>query len=203
MEWIFRDDGILIGRVGATAVNLPSKPLMTHVHNPIWRLDIDLDGFPGDSAKWMAHAESGLLGVDSSTLSTQEGGFKWNAEQFNVLEISDANLKNSKGHASSYMLMPMPSGMSRHQEAFTANDFWVTRYNGSEMNAKDVVAYASNSQPTAGQDLVVWYKGSLHHFPRDEDGEFSGGYWKGEAHVMWTGFMMMPHNLFDRTPFVP
>ena len=71
------------------------------------------------------------------------------------------------------------------------------------MNAKDVVAYASNSQPTAGQDLVVWYKGSLHHFPRDEDGEFSGGYWKGEAHVMWTGFMMMPHNLFDRTPFVP
>lgn len=203
MEWTFRDDGVFMGRVGATAVNLPSKPLMTHVHNPIWRLDIDLDGFPGDSATWVSHSESGPLGADTFSLAAQETGFKWNAEQFNILQISDANLKNSRGDASTYMLMPIPSGMSRHQEAFTANDFWVTRYNSAELNAKDVNVYASNLQPIAGQDIVVWYKGSLHHFPRDEDGEFVDRYWKGEAHVMWTGFMMMPHNLFDRTPLVP
>ena len=40
----------------------------------------------------------------------------------------------------------------------------------------------------------------MHHHPRDEDGEFIGSTWSGEAHIMWTGFMLMPFNLFDRTP---
>ena len=46
-----------------TAVNLPSKPLMTHMHNPMWRLDIDLNGAGGDSVVEMVHAESGLNGT--------------------------------------------------------------------------------------------------------------------------------------------
>ena len=72
MEWIFRDDGMLIGRVGATAVNLPSKPLMTHVHNPMWRLDVDLNGASGDSAAEMIHTESGLNGIDNHALIRTE-----------------------------------------------------------------------------------------------------------------------------------
>ncbi len=48
MEWTFRDDGVVLGRVAATAVNLPGIPHEAHMHNPIWRLDIDLNGFWGD-----------------------------------------------------------------------------------------------------------------------------------------------------------
>ena len=100
-------------------------------------------------------------------------------------------------------MMPMPTELSRHQEAFTQHDWWVTLYDPSEMSAKNLPTYVANQQNVSNADIVIWYKGSLHHHPRDEDGEFVGNTWQGEALVMWTGFMLMPHNLFDRTPLVP
>ena len=102
------------------------------------------------------------------------------------------------------MLMPLPTGgLTRHQEPFTQADFWVTHYKWDEMSAKDLVSYVTPPESVVDTDIVVWYKGSIHHEPRDEDGEIVGGYWKGVALVMWTGFMMMPRNLFDTTPFYP
>lgn len=203
MEWIFRDDGVIIGRVGPTAVNLPWKPLMPHVHNPIWRLDVDLDGFWGDSVSLMTHAESGLNGVDSGTLLPAETGVGWDLHAFTALHVVDATLKNAQGHQSGYVLMPLiAQGASRHQEDFTQNDMWVTRYDWSETAARYLPAYITPPQSVSNADVVLWYKGSVHHHPRDEDGEFSNGTWKGEAHVMWTGFMLMPVNLFDRSPLV-
>lgn len=201
MEWIFRDDGMLIGRVGATAVNLPSKPLMTHVHNPMWRLDVDLDGSWGDSAAEMIHAESGLNGSDTHALIPVERGVAWNLPAFTGLHITDSVLKNAKGHVSGYLLMPWSAhGVSRHQEPFTQQDMWVTRYKWNEMDARYLPTYVSPAESTVSADNVLWYKGSMHHHPRDEDGEFIGNTWRGEAHIMWTGFMLMPFNLFDRTP---
>ena len=47
--WSFRDDGAVEGKYGATALNLPGAESIAHMHTPIWRLDIDLDGFQGDS----------------------------------------------------------------------------------------------------------------------------------------------------------
>ena len=64
-------------------------------------------------------------------------------------------------------------------------------------------AYLLPPESTVNTDIVVWYMGSIHHLPRDEDGEVVNGFWQGEAHVMWTGFMLKPNNLFDRTPFYP
>lgn len=201
MEWIFRDDGMLIGRVGATAVNLPSKPLTTHVHNPMWRLDVDLNGFPGDSVDEITHGESGLNGVDVHALVKTEKGIDWNVQAFTALHVSDATLKNAKGHASGYILMPWSAhGASRHQEDFTKHDMWVTRYKWAEKDARYLPSYVSPAESVVNTDIVLWYKGSMHHHPRDEDGELVGGRWSGEAHIMWTGFMLMPFNLFDRTP---
>jgi len=34
IEWTFRDDGVVLGRVGATAANLPGLPFEPHIHNP-------------------------------------------------------------------------------------------------------------------------------------------------------------------------
>ena len=203
--WIFRDDGVVEGRVGATARNLPGRETEAHMHNPYWRLDIDLNGFTGDSVHLGTHTENlpGPTATDSDPLCATEGPLNWNPLKFTTLHIHDATLRNSRGSPSMYHLMPLRWGTAQHQEAFTKNDFWVTLYNPSEMFAKDLPSYVSPPQSISNADIVVWYRGSIHHLVRDEDGEFVGGAFRGEAHLMWTSWVLKPHNLFDRTPLFP
>jgi Cu2+-containing amine oxidase len=137
------------------------------------------------------------------TLIPTESGQQWNPLEFTALHIQDANLKNAKGNSSAYHLMPLRWGTPRHFEDFTRNDFWVTRYNGAEMAAASLPNYVSTPVSVANTDIVVWYYGGVHHLVRDEDGQIVGGNWQGEAHIMWTGFMLKPHNLFDKTPLYP
>lgn len=209
IEWTFRDDGMITGRVAATGVNLGSGYQETaHLHSPLWRLDIDLDGFPQDSVYEGIHKElPGNISSDSASLIDKEKGLPWDPLAFTTLHIHDANLKNVKGEASAFHFMPLRYGTSRHDEPFTKNDLWVTLYNWSETVGEDLPKYVSPQQPVAGADIVVWYTGSMHHLVRREDGEFvpceMGTCWRGEAHTMWVGFMLKPHNLFDRTPFFP
>ena len=206
IEWTFRDDGVVIGRVGATSSNSPSDPWETHMHNPIWRLDVDLNGWPNDSVALGTHIESlpGPSATDVEPVFTVEAGLPWDPHAFNSLNVSDKFLKNGKGDQAEYQLIPLPTGgSSRHREAFTQQDFWVTHYNWTEMSARDLLSYITPPEPVADTDVVLWYKGSIHHHPRDEDGEIVNGYWHGVALVMWTGFMFKPHDLFDRTPFYP
>ena len=206
IEWTFRDDGIVMGRVGATSHNLPFRELETHVHNPIWRLDVDLDGWPNDNVSLGTHTENlpGLTATDTEPAVAVESGLEWNPHAFHSLDVYDKFLTNGKGDRTSYQLIPLPTGgLSRHQEPFTQKDFWATHYKWSEMSASNLPSYISPQESIKDSDIVLWYKGSVHHHPRDEDGEFVNGYWHGVALVMWTGFMLKPHNLFDRTPFYP
>jgi len=206
MEWTFRDDGIVMGRVGATSHNFPGREFETHVHNPIWRLDVDLNGWPNDSVALGTHTENlpGPTATDTEPLIANEKGMLWNPRSFNSLDVSDKTLVNGKGHQSMYQLIPLPTGgLAQHQEPFTTNDFWVTLYNPTEMSAKDLGSYVSPPQPVSNADVVLWYRGSVHHHPRDEDGEKVNNVWHGVALIMWTGFMLKPHDLFDRTPFYP
>jgi primary-amine oxidase len=206
IEWSFRDDGIVMGRVGATSHNLPGRELETHVHNPIWRLDVDLNGWPNDSAALGTHTENlpGPTATDTDVPIPTSRGLQWDGRKFNTLDVSDSTFFNGKHDLTSYQLFPLPTaGLAQHQEDFTKNDFWVTRYNPSEMQAKNLVSYVTPPRPVANTDVVVWYRGSVHHHPRDEDGEMVNGAWHGVALIMWTGFMLKPHNLFDRTPFYP
>jgi hypothetical protein len=206
MEWTFRDDGIVMGRVGATSHNFPGREFETHVHNPIWRLDVDLNGWPNDSVALGTHTENlpGPTATDTEPLIANEKGMQWNPRSFNSLDVSDKTLVNGKGHQSMYQLIPLPTGgLAQHQEPFTKNDFWVTLYSPAEMSAKDLVSYVAPPQPVSNADVVLWYRGSVHHHPRDEDGEKVKNVWHGVALIMWTGFMLKPHDLFDRTPFYP
>jgi Cu2+-containing amine oxidase len=206
MEWTFRDDGIILGRAGATSRNLPGREMEAHVHNPIWRLDVDLNGWPNDSVALGTHTENlpGPTASDTEAPIPLEAGLEWNPRHFHSLDVSDKFLVNGRGDKTYYQLIPLPTGgLSQHEEPFTKNDFWITRYNGSEMSAKDLVSYITPPQSVADTDIVLWYKGSVHHHPRDEDGEMVSGAWHGVALLMWTGFMLKPHNLFDRTPFYP
>lgn len=173
------------------------------MHSPIWRLDIDLDGFQGDTVHVVSHLETGLPATDTSVPVNTEGAIDWKAEQFTTLHIHDGTLKNGKGQSSMLHFMPLRWGQPKHQEPFVNRDFWVTRYNGTEMWAKDLPAYAANAQNVANNDVVVWYMGAVHHAPRAEDGELVNGRIEGAAQVMWTGWLLKPHNLFDRTPLYP
>jgi Cu2+-containing amine oxidase len=208
IEWTFRDDGVVLGRVGATAQNLPGVPFEAHMHGPIWRLDIDLNGSTGDSVHVAKHIEPSSIFTpqranDTMSLVAFESGLQWNPLQFTALHIQDANLRNARGHPSAYHLMPIRTGTPRHMENFTKNDFWVTRFNGSEMAGASLPSFVNFLTPVSNTDVVVWYYGGVHHLVRDEDGQIINGRWVGEAHIMWTGFMMKPHNLFDTTPLFP
>lgn len=205
-EYTFRDDGVIIGRMGATGQNLPGAQLVTHVHNAIWRIDIDLDGTINNTA-WLQHIENPLNSAgsanDTTTPITVAEGFTWSPRTHDAVEITNPAFKNAPGHLSSYQLVPLVTGggLTQHYELFTRNEFWVTPYNPAQFAARNLPTYVAGSPPVTNRDIVVWYKGSLHHHPRDEDGVFDhSNIWVGTADVMWTGFMLMPHNLFDCSP---
>ena len=81
-------------------------------------------------------------------------------------------------------------------------NFGVTPYQAGQFAAKNLPSYIVGSPAVTNRDIVLWYKGSLHHRPRDEDGIYDHvGMWRGTAHLMWTGFMIVPHDVFDCAPF--
>ena len=209
-EYTFRDDGMIMGRMGATGQNLPGDELETHVHNAIWRLDLDVDGVTNNAAL-VRHSENvaNASGVasDAATAVATAQGFQWDARRHDVIEVSNPSSHNAQGHVISYQLIPQVTGggLTQHYEAFTQNDFWVTPYTATQFAAKNLPTYVAAHPAVDNRDLVVWYKGSLHHHPRDEDGVYNAQHhWIGTADVMWTGFLLMPHNVLDCSPlYVP
>jgi Cu2+-containing amine oxidase len=206
-EYTFRDDGVIMGRLGATGQNLPGAELVTHAHDAVWRIDMDLGGGVNTASR-ARHLEdpndpSGQA-TDSTTLLTVAQSFNWNERYHDVMVIANPALTNAEGDVSTYHLMPLVTGggVAQHRELFTRAEFWVTRFDSDQFAARRLPNYVEGSPSIAGEDIVVWIKGTLHHMPRSEDGVYNGGgQWIGTAHVMWTGFMLMPHDLFDCSPF--
>jgi primary-amine oxidase len=192
VEWSFRDDGVIVGRVGATGQIAGTDP---HMHGPIWRLDVDLNGACCDIVSLFKHTESGLNGTDVHTDITSASGFPWNAKSFTMLEIRDGTLRNSNDKSTTWDLMPSVSGTPVHDEAFTKNTFWVTPYVWWQMLGDELPRYVDRGDPVLSRDVVLWYYAGLHHLIRDEDTEMT--------HLMWTGFMLRPSNLWSTTPLFP
>jgi Cu2+-containing amine oxidase len=205
MEWTFRDDGAILVRAGSTGPKIDAGEATTlgHMHDFTWRLDIDLNGANNNLAYLTGHFEnlelpsSESTATDKMALISVEGSRFWRPENFNTLGIANRNLENGHGRTTTYELVPMRSGTARHSEPYTKADFWVTRYNPEEIFANNLPTYVRDRQPTEDQDLVIWYTGSEHHEndSRDED--------LNTVPVLWTGFELIPNNLFDNTPFYP
>jgi Cu2+-containing amine oxidase len=219
MEWSFREDGVLVGRAGATGINSPTYPWVAHMHNVLWRLDVDVAGSDHDRAALKTHSETGgLTATDLEQTVTHEAGFTWQASAFTGMLVEDGVRQNARSHSTGYVLVPLRTGTAKHQEPFTHQNLWVTLYNhASASNCGgvpeilwDLPCYA-NAQPVNDADVILWYMGSVHHHPRDEDGMASEGdpdtptdnTFTGVTPVMWTGFMLMPHNLFNGPPHWP
>ncbi|MEO8036616.1 MAG: hypothetical protein ABI837_19420, partial [Acidobacteriota bacterium] len=192
IEWRFRDDGVIATRFGATGHKWNDD---THVHGPIWRLDIDLNGACCDTASLMTHKEAGATGVDTMADINNAGGRKWDPVGWNMIHVRDAALKNANNHSSEWVLMAARMGTPLHAEAFTANAFWVTPYVWSQMSGDQLPAYVAGGPSTKNTDIVLWYYNALHHTIRDED--------SGMTHLMFEGFQLMPFNVWSKTPFYP
>jgi primary-amine oxidase len=199
IEWSFLDDGSISGRAGSTGPKQRgANDKRGHMHVFSWRIDIDLNGPEGDTASVESHKENLTVtpstGTEISEPVATERGLKWNAEGFTVLKVVDATLRNANNRQTSYQLQPIRTGTARHSEPHTTMDFWVTRFLGSELLAKDIESYL-NGEDTANADIVLWYNGATHHedHMRDED--------RDTVPVLWTGFELIPSNLFERTPF--
>ena len=114
IEWTFRDDGVVLARVGSTAQNFPGAELEGHTHGPIWCLDIDLKGRRRFGAFGRNREPSPFFlpnrANDTMDLIRFESSHEWNPLQYTTLHIQDATLKNGRGHPSAYHLIPIRTG---------------------------------------------------------------------------------------------
>lgn len=206
-EFRFRDDGFIIGRTGATAQNLPGAESVTHVHGAYWRIDTDFGGISPNNVAQITHNESILNPVgsasDPSTPVTTGKGIIWSSRGHTTLSVSNPNMRNRRGNRPQYHLVQQVTGggIAAHVEPFTRSDLWVTRYSWSQFAARNLTSYTGTN--VANSDVVLWIKTPIHHMPRDEDGLTGTGSVNGTAGVMWSGFALIPHNLFNCSPFYP
>ncbi|MDQ6766789.1 MAG: hypothetical protein M3Z41_03175 [Candidatus Eremiobacteraeota bacterium] len=203
-QWGFRDDGVFWGRVGATGQNLPGIETESHTHDYVWRIVPHLGG-SGDSVNYVGISEpvTQLTAPDVSLQIVRPTPVIWNPQRFDQLEIFAPGVTNGRGHPTAYRLIPMPvAGLAHHQEPFTQADLWATEGDPLETDASSLPDYAKEKVSLVHTSIALWYRGSFRHQPRDEDGYYdSGGNWIGTTHTFWTGFVFMPRNLFDRSPF--
>jgi primary-amine oxidase len=217
IEYTFRDDGQISFRLGATGFNNPSLPALGHMHDILWRVDLDLNGSGNDTAVVERHTETGLTATDSETAFNNgvEGALALDPLAFETLVIEDAAV-NAHGNHYGYELHPFRRGISRHAETWTQKDVWVTRYRPQEpavpaswsppdsyLTGTAQTQYGIyDSAPINGQDIVIWHSSPIHHEPHDEDqapGD-PGNTFQGLTLIHWTGFDLVPRNLFDANP---
>lgn len=207
IQYGFRDDGTISFRLGATARNLPGAETEAHMHNGLWRVDLDLNGFMNDAAVVARHLETTASLAATDVVVPFNGGTEgfadWNDLEFIELRIEDTQSTNAQGKRFGYDLLPVRRGTARHFEPLSHHDFWVTRYRSTELNYSLLPTYVSNSESVTGNDIVLWHISPVHHQPRDEDGRYEGAFWRGVALLMWGGFDLRPRNLFDETPLHP
>ncbi|HVR43069.1 MAG TPA: hypothetical protein VMS56_06435 [Thermoanaerobaculia bacterium] len=202
IEFRLRDDGSIGFRLGATGFNNPYFPPRSttepHMHDALWRIDVDLDGPGGDTAVQWSHVETAEVprfarDVDEPFNGGREGAVPWDPEAFYTIGVVDGRL-NAHGNRIGYAMRIATGGIARHfggsgrEERFTQSDFAVTTFKQSERDAlfdSAHVRYLQPDQYLLGQDfpgmgvsdgesventdVVLWHRSSAHHHPHDED----------------------------------
>jgi Cu2+-containing amine oxidase len=213
IEYSFQDDGVMGFRVGSTGRNYGSREWEGHMHNALWRVDVNLGGLATNSALVMEHAEP--TGTDKAKARTMhrpfhggtEGFEDWDPIKFTMVSVQNDKKRNGRGQPIAYDFIPLKHGNARHygpdKEECTWHDFWVTKNRPGEVYYQRLPEYVKKAEPIANTDVVVWLSTPGHHEPRSEDGELTGMYFNGVTQLMWCGFDMKPRNLFDRSPLYP
>jgi primary-amine oxidase len=212
IEYGFQDDGAITFRLGSTGHNYASREYEPHMHNGLWRVDVNLDGPANNSVYVMEHNEPDGHPAKAKTThvpfnSGKEGFLDWNPHKFTMLQVRNETRKNIRNMPYAYDLVPLRMGNARHfagkNEECTQHDFWVTRANPKEIYYTRLPEYVRNAEPIMNTDVVLWHSAPGHHEPRSEDGEIKNGSLHGVTPVMWAGFDLRPRNIFDRSPLYP
>jgi primary-amine oxidase len=218
VEFGFQDDGVVTFRVGSTGINYGGSEFVGHMHNGLWRIDVNLDGPENNSVYLVEHIEPD--GMEKSKARTEvtpfnggkEGYADFVPEKFTMLRIVNDKRKNVRGEPLAYDLMPLRAGNGRHfggpKEECTRHDFWVTKASNKELLYTDLPKYVKGGGKKGEEaenimktDVVLWHSTPMHHEPRSEDGEMIKGSFRGATPVGWAGFELRPRNLYDRTPY--
>ena len=210
IEYGFQDEGTITFRVGSTGRNYSTSEFEGHMHNGLWRVDVNLDG-PTNSVYVMEHLETKADAGKAKTVMRPfnngvEGFEDWHADKFTMLNITNEAKKNIRKMPISYDVVPMRMGNARHHgngEECTLHDFWVTVNRKGELSYPKVHEYVKKGENIMNADVVIWHSSACHHEPRSEDGEMRNGTFVGSTPVSWSGFDLRPRNLFDRTPHYP
>jgi primary-amine oxidase len=212
IEYGFLDDGTITFRVGSTGRNYGSREFEGHMHNGLWRVDVNVGG-PANSVYVMEHIEpdgfeGGKARTDHRPFNQGREGFEdWDARKFTMLTVQNGQ-KNAASKPVAYDVMTPRMGVARHygpdEEACTQHDFWVTRNRPGEIYYQKAPKYAEKGESILNTDVVIWLSTAGHHEPRSEDGEMKEktGF-VGATPVMWCGFELRPRNLWDKSPNYP
>lgn len=212
IEYGFRDDGTISFRLGATGYNLDEgyPTQHAHMHDGLWRIDVDLDGGGNDVVLVTRHRESASFEEPEKAFDSavsfnrgREGFADWQDLEFTELQILDYSSRNANGKRIGYDLKPLRTGTSRHfgpgpkdpglpSEEFSHHDFWVTRFRQGQLQYENLPAYVNDQEEILRTNVVLWYNSPIHHLPRDED--------ENATLVMWGGFELRPRNFFHRNP---
>jgi primary-amine oxidase len=172
-----------------------------------WRLDFDIgtDG-SDDLVERFEVAPSGDGSTKSFSISTlaTELGESLDPANKRSWRVRDQGTTNADGHPVSYHLEPLQAGhryVPKSDETFANHDFYVTRYDACERFASqnptgggcgaDLAAYLGG-QGIEGEDIVLWYRLTNHHFPRDEDSPYLS--------TRWQSFLLAPRDWTDVSP---
>lgn len=156
-EYGFRDDGVVTFRIGSSGYNArePALPDGTepHIHDALWRVDIDLHGPNANSALLAWHeedtsppphavdCETPFFGgpTDPNCIPPSDAGYeasaRWDPLELTTLVVEDQTT-NTLGHKIGYELQPVRTGTARHWPlpggvpavSWTQDDFWVTHW---------------------------------------------------------------------------
>lgn len=213
VEFGFHDDGTVACRVGSTGRNYGSREFEGHMHNGLWRVDVNLGGPDHNTVQVMEHLEP--MGEDKGKAKNihrpfnggKEGFEDFDAVKFTMLNVSNTRMKNARQQHISYDVITPRMGSARHHgggsEDCTLHDFWVTRQRPGELQYVDVPKYVARAESITDTDVVLWLTTACHHEPRSEDGEMKEDGFTGATPVSWSGFDLRPRNLWDRSPFYP
>jgi primary-amine oxidase len=181
-QYTFNDDGSLEPSIGAsgslqrfggnTSTGWPVRGQVgvNHNHFVIWRMDFDLDGATNDIVEQVDFGGEGSDGRNMTiTALNTETKVQNNLNNLRFWRVRDGAKANADGHAISYEIEPNVSSQFRAGESFTANDFYATQQNTSEILVDDGNGLDGFVNGQALTDPVLWYSVNFHHVPRDED----------------------------------
>ncbi len=216
-QWKFFDNGTIEPWMGATGSlqRFGSNPShgwqidatrigISHAHNFFWKLDFDLNGSSDDDYVEEINIDAGTTTrTRTMTRFYQEAKRSVDPSRQRSWRIVDP-ATNTNGHPLSYEILLIDSGhkvVGPSYEAFTHNDFYVTRRKSCERYAShnptadgcaDDLDGFVNDESIDNQDIVLWAGLTFYHVPRTEDAP------KMDAH--WNHFQIVPRDFHPENP---